>query len=106
MRPSRRVAPKDLDLPGVRQAAVRQARLRRRWWRRFLLALPVLAALGAAVYFAVPPIRGAIKDSQSRRLAHQAFALIDQKKWNEAGAKARDALLLHQDEPEAWRAVA
>jgi Flp pilus assembly protein TadD len=74
--------------------------------RRFLLALPVVAALATAVYFAVAPIRGAIKDLQSRRLAHQAVTLIDQKKWNEAGAKARDALLLHQDEPEAWRAMA
>jgi hypothetical protein len=71
-----------------------------------LLALPVVAALGIAVYFAVPPIRGAIKDWQSRRLAHQAFAMIDQKKWNEAGAKARDAFLLYPTEPEAVRAVA
>jgi tetratricopeptide (TPR) repeat protein len=71
-----------------------------------LLALPVVAALGIAVYFAAPPIRGAIKDWQSRRLAHQVFAMIDQKKWNEAGAKARDALLLRPSEPEAWRAIA
>src|SRR5438477_7463714 len=106
MRPSRRVAPKDLDLPGVRRAALRKARLRRRRWRRFFLALPVVAALGIAVYFAVPPIRGAIKDWQSRRLAHQAFALIDQKKWDEAAAKARDAFLLYPSEPEAVRAVA
>ena len=106
MRPSRRVAPKDLDLPGVRQAALRKARLRRRRWRRFFLALPAVAALGIAIYFAVPPIRGAIKDWQSRRLAHQAFALIDQKKWNEAAAKARDAFLLYPTEPEAVRAVA
>jgi tetratricopeptide (TPR) repeat protein len=103
---SRRVAPKDLDLPGVRQAAARKARLRRRRWRRFFLALPVVAALGIAVYFAAPPIRGAIKDWQSRRLAHQVFAMIDQKKWNEAGAKARDAFLLRPSEPEALRAVA
>jgi Tfp pilus assembly protein PilF len=71
-----------------------------------LLALPVVAVLGAAVYFAAPPIRGAIKDWQSRRLAHQALAMIDQKKWNEAGTKARDAFLLNPSEPEAWRAIA
>ncbi len=107
MSPSRRIAPpKDLDLPGVRGAALRKARLRRRWWRRFFLALPVIAALAAAVYFATPPIREAIKDWQSRRLAHQVFALIDQKKWNEADPKARDAFLLNPSEPEAWRAIA
>jgi hypothetical protein len=103
---SRRVAPKDVDLPGVRQAALRKARLRRRRWRRFFLALPVVAVLGAAVYFATPPIREAIKDWQSRRLAHQVFAMIDKKKWNEAGTKARDAFLLNPSEPEAWRAIA
>jgi tetratricopeptide (TPR) repeat protein len=66
----------------------------------------VVAALGIAVYFAAPPIRRAIKDWQSRRLAHQAFAMIDQKKWNAAAAKARDAFLLCPTEPEAVRAVA
>jgi len=100
------VSEDDLMLPGVRRIAVRQAQLRRRRWLRFLLALPVVAALGTAVYFAASPIRGAIKDWQSRRLAHQAFAMIDQKRWNEAGAKARDALLLRPSEPEAWHAIA
>src|SRR5260370_26260296 len=78
----------------------------RRRRRRFLLALLVLAALAMAAYFAAPPAGGAIKAWQSRRLAHQAFALIDQEKWNEASAKARDAYLLRPSEPEAWRAVA
>jgi tetratricopeptide (TPR) repeat protein len=32
--------------------------------------------------------------------------LIDQKKWNEAAAKARDAYALRFTEPESWRAVA
>ncbi len=99
--PSRPVASKDdLDLTPPEE---RQARRRK---RLFFLALPVLAALAVAMYFAAPPIGGAIKGWQSRRLARQAFALIDQKQWNEAGAKARDAFLLRPSEPEAWRAIA
>ena len=62
--------------------------------------------LGVAIYFAAPPIGGAIKAWQSRRLAREAFALIDQKKLNEAAAKARDAYVLRFTEPESWRAVA
>src|SRR5262249_56694856 len=81
----------------------RQARRRR---RLLLLAVPAVVALAAAIYFAGPPISGAIKAWQSRRLAHEAFALIDQKQWNEAGNKARDAYLVRPSEPEAWRAIA
>ena len=62
--------------------------------------------LGVAIYFAAPPIGGAIKAWQSRRLAREAFALIEQKKWSEANAKARDAYLLRPTEPESWRAIA
>ena len=62
--------------------------------------------LGVAIYFAAPSIGGAIKAWQSRRLAREAFALIDQKKLNEAAAKARDAYVLRFTEPESWRAVA
>ena len=61
---------------------------------------------GVGIYFAAPPVGGAIKGWQSRRLAREAFALIDQKKWNEAAAKARDAYVLRFTEPESWRAVA
>ena len=101
MWPSRRVAAKDdLDLT---PPEVREARRRR---RLLLLALPVVAALGVALYFAVPPIGEAIRGWQSRRLAHQAFAFIERKQWNEAGAKARDAYLLRTSEPESWRASA
>ena len=32
--------------------------------------------------------------------------MIDQKKWSEADAKARDAFLLRPTEPECWRAIA
>ena len=46
-----------------------------------------------------------IKSWQSRRLAREAFALIDQQKWSEANAKTRDAVLLRPTEPEAWRAA-
>jgi tetratricopeptide (TPR) repeat protein len=79
---------------------------RRRLRRRFFLALLVVAALVTAAYFAAPPLGKAIKSWQSRRLAHQAFALIDQKKWIQASAKARDAFLLDPHEPETWRAIA
>src|SRR5438093_1841293 len=101
MWPSRRVAPKDdLDLtPPEEQQARRRKRL-------FLLALPVVTVLAAAIYFGASPVSGAIKGWQSRRLAHQAFVLIDQKQWNEADAKARDAFLLRPTEPDAWRAIA
>src|SRR4029077_10577187 len=49
---------------------------------------------------------GAIKGWQSRRLAREAFALIEQGKWGDANAKARDAYLLRPTEPESWRAIA
>jgi hypothetical protein len=62
-------------------------------------------AAGVATYFAGPSIGGAIKAWQSRRLARESFALIEQGKWSEANAKVRDALLLRWSEPEAWRAA-
>jgi hypothetical protein len=62
--------------------------------------------LGVAIYFAARPVGGAIKGWQSRRLAGEAFALIDEKKWNEAAAKARDAYFLRPSEPQSWRAFA
>jgi tetratricopeptide (TPR) repeat protein len=71
----------------------------------FLGAL-VACVLGVAIYFTAPTIGGAIKDWQSRRLARQAFALIEQKKWSEANTKARDAYLLRPTEAESWRAIA
>src|SRR5438034_10392406 len=100
MWPSRWVAPKDdLDLTPPEEL---QARGRK---RLLLLALPVVAVLAAAIYFGASPVSGAIKAWQSRRLAHQAFVMIEQKQWNEADAKARDAFLLRPSEPEAWRAI-
>jgi hypothetical protein len=99
--PSRRVAKQD-DLDLTPPEEIRARRLR----RILLLAIPAAVALGVAIYFAAPPIGGAIKAWQSRRLAREAFALIDQRKWTEATAKARDALLLCPTEPESWRAIA
>ena len=57
----------------------------------------VACVLGVAIYFAARPVGGAIKGWQSRRLAREAFALIEQGKWSEANAKARDAYLLRPD---------
>jgi tetratricopeptide (TPR) repeat protein len=81
--------------------------IRARRIRRFvLLGALVACALGVASYFAARPIGGAIKGWQSRRLAREAFALIERQKWSEANAKARDAYLLRPTEPESWRAIA
>ena len=81
--------------------------IRARRIRRFVFLGAIAAcALGIAIYFAAPSIGGAIKAWQSRRLAREAFALIDQRKWTEAAAKARDAYFLRPSEPESWRALA
>src|SRR5437773_9524958 len=101
MWPFSRVAPRDdLDLTPPEEL---QARRRR---RLLFLALPVVTVLAVAIYFGASPVSGAIKGWQSRRLAHQAFVMIEPKQWNEADAKARDAFLLRPTEPEAWRAIA
>ncbi len=100
-RPLRPVAPEDdLDLTPPEEYEARRRR------RLLLLALAVVVLLAVATYFVASPIGEAIKGWQSRRLARQAFAFVDQKQWNEAGAKARDAYLLRSTEPEAVRAVA
>src|SRR5215469_4381578 len=90
----------DLDLRPPEE--IRAGRIRR------FVFLGALAAcvLGVAIYFAARPVGGAIKAWQSRRLAREAFALIDQGKWSDANSKARDALLLRPTEPESWRAIA
>ena len=71
-----------------------------------MLGAVVACVLGVAIYFAGPSMGGGIKAWQSRRLARAAFALIDQRKWSDANAKARDAYLLRPTEPESWRAIA
>lgn len=73
--------------------------------RLILIGGAMACAAGVAIYFAARPVGGAIKAWQSRRLAREAFALIEQEKWSEANVKARDALLLRGSEPEAWRAA-
>src|SRR6266516_2086106 len=98
--PRARPATQDLDLIPPEEIRARRIRL-----FVFLGAMGI-CVLGVAIYFAAPSVGGAIKGWQSRRLARQAFALIDQRKWAEANAKARDALLLGSTEPESWRAIA
>ena len=99
--PSRPVRKKDdLDLRPPEEIRARRI-------RRFVFLGAIAACvLGVGIYFAAPPIGGAIKGWQSRRLAREAFALIDQRKWTEAAAKARDAYVLRPTEPESWRAIA
>jgi hypothetical protein len=99
--PSRPIAKKDeSDLRPPEE--IRAGRI-----RRFVFLGAITAAvLGVGIYFAARPIGGAIKGWQSRRLAREAFALVDQNKWNEAAAKARDAYVLRFTEPESWRAIA
>ena len=98
---SRQVAKQD-DLDLTPPEEIRARRI-----KRFVLLGAVIACvLGVAIYFGARPVGGAIKGWQSRRLAYQAFALIEQKKWSEANAKARDAYLLRPSEPQSWRAIA
>jgi hypothetical protein len=99
--PSRPVARKD-DLDLTPPEEIRARRIK----RFVLLGAVVACVLGVAINFAGPSIGGAIKAWQSRRLTREAFALIDQRKWSEANAKARDAFLLRPTEPESWRAIA
>ena len=98
---SSRAVPKKNDLDLTPPEEIRARRIRR------FVALSVLGvcALGVAIYFAAPPVGRSIKAWQSRRLAREAFTLVDQQKWSEANAKTRDALLLRWTEPEAWRAA-
>ena len=98
---SRPVAKKD-DLDLTPPEEIRARRIK----RFVLLGAVVACVLGIAIYFAASPVGGAIKGWQSRRLARQAFALIDQRKWSEANAKARDAYFLRPSEPQSWRAIA
>jgi len=100
--PSRADAKKKDDFDLTPPEEIRARRI-----KRFVL-IGALAAcvLGVATYFAASPVSGAIKGWQSRRLAREAFALIEQRKWNEAAIKARDAYFLRSSEPQAWRAFA
>jgi tetratricopeptide (TPR) repeat protein len=99
---SSRAVPKKADLDLTPPEEIRARRIR----RFVFLGVLAVCALGVGIYFAAPPVGREIKAWQSRRLAREAFALIDQQKWSEANAKTRDALLLRWTEPEAWRAAA
>ena len=90
----------DLDLTPPEEVRARRIR------RLIFVGAVGACALGAGMYFAAPPIGRAIKGWQSRRLARQAFILVNQRKWSDANAKARDAYLLRPTEPESWRAIA
>ena len=90
----------DVDLRPPEE--IRAARI-----RRFVFLGAIAAAvLGVGIYFAARPISGAIRGWQSRRAAREAFTFIEQGKWSDANAKARDALFLQPTEPESWRAIA
>jgi hypothetical protein len=90
----------DLDLTPPEEIRARRI-------KRFVLLGAVIACvLGVAIYFGARPVGGAIKAWQSRRLAREAFVLIDQQKWTEAAAKARGAYFLRPSEPQSWRAIA
>ena len=99
--PPRPVAKKD-DLDLTPPEEIRARRIR----RFVLLGALVVCVLGVVIYFVARPVGGAIKAWQSRRLARQAFAFIEQRKWSDANAKARDAYMLRPTEPEPWRAIA
>ncbi len=90
----------DFDLTPPEERRARQRR------RRLFWILPLAAALLVAGGFAVRPLRDYIRGWQSRRAARASFALLDRQQWEEASAKARDALQLEFTEPLAWRAVA
>jgi hypothetical protein len=99
--PSRPVAKQD-DLDLTPPEEIRARRIR----RFVLLGVLFACLLGVAIYVIAPSLAGAVKAWQSRRLAREAFVLIDQRKWSEANAKARDAYFLRPTEPESWRAIA
>jgi len=100
--PSRAVAKKKNDLDLTPPEEIRARRIR----RFALIGTLVACILAVVIYSAARPVGAAIKGWQSRRLAREAFALIDEKKWNEAVAKARDAYFLRPGEPQSWRALA
>src|SRR5205814_2578090 len=101
MRPSRPIARNnELDLTPPEEIRARRIR---RW---IFIGTLGLCVLGVGIYFAAPSSGRAIKACQSRRLAREAFALIDQRKWIEAVSKARDAYFLRPSQPQSWRALA
>jgi hypothetical protein len=74
--------------------------------RTFLLRCLAAAVVLAVLRFSGPPVFHRVKEWQARRLAAQAFVLIDHRQWTEAAKKVRDAFQLRQSEPQVWRANA
>ena len=101
-RSSRAIAKKKDDFDLTPPEEIRARRIR----RFVLLGALIACLLGVAIYFGARPVGGAIKAWQSRRLAGEAFALMEQGKWGDANVRARDAYLLRPTEPESWRAIA
>jgi hypothetical protein len=99
--PPRKVAKQD-DIDLTPPEEIRARRIK----RFVLLGAVVACAVGVAIYFAASPVGGTIKGWQARRLAREAVALMEQRKWNEAAIKARDAYFLRPSEPQTWRAFA
>jgi tetratricopeptide (TPR) repeat protein len=94
-------------IPDIPSPANLAAWIRERPRRRKFLLASLLVAIGLfALYFTAPPVIHRVKEWQARRLAQDAFALIDTQHWNEAAAKVRDAFQIRQTEPEVWRANA
>jgi len=74
--------------------------------RRLYWLIPLIVVLLVWIGFAARPASRLIKAWHARRLAAEVSQLIDQKEWNQANGKARDAYQLSPTEPEAWRAIA
>lgn len=83
-----------------------ELRLRKRKRLRLVFVFVLILVLGSGVYFGGRPVRSEIKAWQARRHAQKAFALIEQRNWNDARAEAIAAYQLRPSEPEALRAVA
>jgi hypothetical protein len=99
--PSRADAKKKDDFDLTPPEEIRARRIK----RFVLLGVVAACVLCVGIYFAASPVGEAIKGWQSRRLAREAFTLIEQRKWNDAAIKARDAYFLRSSEPQAWRAL-
>jgi hypothetical protein len=95
-----RALEEDLDLTPPEELRAQKRRRRLLW----ILALAVLLVVSGA--FAARPVRDYVRGWQSRRAAQASLALTELQQWDEASAKARDALQLKFTEPQAWRAIA
>ena len=97
---SRTRAPEeDLDLTPPEELRARQRK------RLLLWILPLAAVLLITGGFAARPVRDSVRGWQSRRAAQASLALTERHQFDEASAKARDALQLKFTEPQAWRAI-